>query len=520
MSDKSSNNKRIAKNTVYLYIRMLFSMAVSLYTSRVILATLGVMDYGIWNLVGGVIALFSFLNTSMSGATARFLSYEIGKGVDRNVQRVFSGALTIHILIACCVLLLGETVGLWFLWNKLVIPEDRMLSANIVYQFTILSAMVSITQVPYNSQILSNERMNVYAYVEIINVALRLCIVYLLVIISFDKLIVYGFLTLSVSLSIAMVYRIYCIRNLEGCAFKVSTDRAYLRPMLSFSGWDLYGNMAVMARTQGVNMILNMFFTAVMNAASGIATQVQGAVGALANNILVAFRPQIVKSYAQSDNARMVMLIQKASLFTTMLLLLFTVPICAETDYIFDLWLVNSPSYATAFTRYTLIFNLVANLSSAVMCGIHATGRIKRSSIINGSLYLLVIPFSYLAFKLGGQPSFAYIFNIVAVLGGLCQNIYCLHKFVPDFSDWGYVKDVLVKCFLTGGVAYLFSVSLHSCFPQSFIRMALSVITSWCLIGLSTFYWVMTKNERIVVAKKISALSNIRFRNDGNQNKT
>lgn len=503
MSDTTTNNKRIAKNTIYLYIRMFLSMAVSLYSSRVVLATLGVLDYGVWNLVAGVIGMFSFLNASMSGATARFISYEIGKGSEGNVQRVFSVALTIHIGIALCVLLLGETVGLWFLQTKLVIPEERMFAANVVYQFTIFSTMVSITQVPYNSQILSNERMNVFAYIELANVALRLLIVYLLVIIPFDKLIVYGVLTMIVSFGIAMTYRIYCVRHFAGCAFKLTKDKGYLKPMLSFSGWDLYGNMAVMARTQGVDMLLNIFFTAVMNAASGVATQVQGAVMGFANNVIMAFRPQIVKSYAQGDVQRMTFLIYKASSYTTMLLLLFIVPICVETDFIFKLWLKNPPDYAASFTRYILIFGLIANLSTSVMCGIHATGRIKRSSIINGSLYLLVVPFSYFAFKSGGRPELAYIFNVIAVFCGLCQNVYSLNEFVPVFKKWDYVKNVLLKCFPIGGLTTFMTLLLHHFLEPSFIRLILTVVVSWAIIGVATFFIIMTANERQLVLHKL-----------------
>ena len=265
MQDTTSNNKRIAKNTIMLYIRMFISMLVGLYTSRVVLATLGVEDYGIYGVVGGVVAMMGFLNASMSGATSRFLTFELGRGDKDRLAKTFSSALIVHIAIAIIVFILAETVGLWFLCNKLNIPEGRMEAAHWVYQFSILATMLSITQVPYNATIIAHEKMDVYAYMEILNVSLKLLIVYLLCIGNFDKLILYASLMLAVSILIMMVYRIYAIRQFPEAHFHWIWDKTYLRPLLSFSGWDLYGNACVIARQQGTNFLINIFYGVVFN---------------------------------------------------------------------------------------------------------------------------------------------------------------------------------------------------------------------------------------------------------------
>ncbi|MDY5953612.1 MAG: polysaccharide biosynthesis protein, partial [Sodaliphilus sp.] len=287
MQDTTSNNKRIAKNTIMLYIRMFISMVVGLYTSRVVLATLGVEDYGIYGVVGGVVGMMGFLNASMSGATSRFLTFELGKGDKERLAKTFSSALIVHIAIAIIVFILAETVGLWFLCNKLNIPEGRMEAAHWVYQFSILATMLSITQVPYNATIIAHEKMDVYAYMEILNVTLKLLIVYLLCIGNFDKLILYASLMLAVSILIMMVYRIYAIRQFPEAHFHWIWDKTYLRPILSFSGWDLYGNMACTIRQQGSVFLINIFYGVALNAACNIASTMQGILLQFSSNVVL-----------------------------------------------------------------------------------------------------------------------------------------------------------------------------------------------------------------------------------------
>ena len=309
---QSANNQRIAKNTAYLYIRMFISMSVSLYTSRVILQTLGVEDYGIYNVVGGVVAMFGFINATMSSATSRFLTFELGKGTTDRLKETFNSSFWVHVIIAVIIFLLSESVGLWFLISKMTLPEGREIAAHIVYQLSILSTIISITQVPYNATLIAHEKMDIYAYVEMVNVFLRLLILYILVIVDFDKLILYGILTMAISTGIALFYRFYCVRHYPECRIRFGAKKEIVKPMLSFSGWDFYGNMTVTARTQGVSMLLNVFFGPVMNAAAGISASVQNAVMAFAGNVNTAVRPQIIKYYAVGEYKKMESLINNA----------------------------------------------------------------------------------------------------------------------------------------------------------------------------------------------------------------
>lgn len=496
MASHTENTKRIAKNTLMLYVRMLFGMLVSLYTSRVILNTLGVEDFGINNVVGGVVGMLGFLTASMSGATSRFLTYELGRGDLVRLKETFSSALIIHIGIALVVFVIAETAGLWFFENKLVIPESRMTAAHVVYQLSILSTMLGITQVPYNATIIAHEKMNVYAYVEILNVCLRLLIVYLLVIGDFDKLILYSILTFSVSVLIMSIYWVYCIRHYEETKFHFIWKKDILKPMLSFSGWDLYGNASVTARTQGVSMLLNMFFGPLMNAAAGIATQVQNAVMAFAGNFIVAVRPQIVKQYAAGEYETMFKLLKEAIVLCFTLLSLLSVPLMSEAHFVLKIWLKIVPDYAVIFCNFTLLFNIFASISILLVSVVHATGKIFRPSFINGSLYLLVIPFTYVAFKLGCEPWVSFLFNVVAVVIGMTSNAWTIKLYVSGFP----FKEILLKYFVRC-VLILFSVygmvySLHFILDEGWERLMLSIFSSSILLSLGAFYILLTSSSR------------------------
>ena len=294
------------------------------------------------------------------------------------------------------------------------------------------------------------------------------------------------------------IYRFYCVRNLIGCRFILSVRNPYLRPMLLFSGWDLYGNMSVIARTQGVNILLNMFFGPLINAAAGIAGQVQGAVMGFAGNVLTATRPQVVKNYSVGDFARVEYLVNKCAVFTFMLLLLFTVPLLIETNYVLGLWLKIVPDYAVSFCRLTLLFNLFANLSSVVMIAIHATGKIKRPSLINGTLYLMVVPISYISFKLGGNPQWAYWVNVIAVFGGMLSNAWTLHLHLPSYSFKKFVIN-LMRCLsiaiLVFGILYFCSSRME----EGLLRFIAISLSSALLIGAITYLVVMNKLERALV---------------------
>lgn len=503
MSDTSANNKRIAKNTLWLYLRMLISMAVSLYTSRVILQTLGVEDYGIYNIVGGVVAMFSFINATMSGATSRFLTYEIGKGDQRRLNSTFSASFWIHVIIGIIVIVLSETIGLWFLNNKMVIPEDRFVAAHIVFQMSILSTFVSITQVPYNASLIAHEKMDVYAYVEIVNVFLKLLILYFLILLDYDKLILYGFLVLVVSIGIAMYYRFYGHRHFKECKIRREWRPEIIKPMLSFSAWDFYGNMSVTARTQGVSMLLNVFFGPVMNAAAGIAASVQTAVVSFATNISTAVRPQIIKSFAQGEYDAMSSLIYNASRCIFLVMVILVIPLCAEIEYILSLWLEEYPDSTPVFCILTLWFSVFANMSYVVVTGIHAYGKIIRPSLINGTLYLMVVPISYFVYKIGGEAWVAYLINLIAVIVGLMSNVYTLHLYVNVFSIWRFIKEVLARCVVLVAVGMcIVWMPVHFIEP-GFVRLCVTVVSSTVCLATLGWYIMLSKNFRSVIIQNV-----------------
>ena len=503
MSNNSSNNKRIAKNTILLYVRMLLSIVVTLYTSRVVLQTLGVDDFGTYGVVGGIVSMFASLNASMSGATSRFITFAIGKGDEYDVNKTFSSSLIIHICIALLIVLLCETVGLWFLENKLVIPEGRMDAARFVYQFSVLSMAVTVTQVPYNAAIISYERMNVYAYVELLNVILKLIIVYLLLIGDFDKLKLYALLVFAVSCTIAMIYRFYCIRHFNTCRFKFILDKHKLMPMLGFSGWDLYGNLSVASRQQGTNMLINMFFGVAYNAAGSVAASVQGTLSSLSGNVIQAFRPQIIKSYAQGNLHRMEELMANAIKLTTLMFCMTAVPIFFEMDYIMHLWLGKVPVMAVEICRILLLYGYVCMISNVLCIGIHATGNIKWLSFITGTIYLLSLPINYVFFKLyPNDPMWAYYISVIMMLFVVCSNIVIFKKELPKYHIGRYLNGALsgiVICLVSCIPIYFISEYIHT----SFLKFILEILVYSFVCSAIAFRFILNVNQRMQVFVKI-----------------
>lgn len=502
MQDTTSNNKRIAKNTIMLYIRMFISMVVGLYTSRVVLATLGVEDYGIYGVVGGVVAMMGFLNASMSGATSRFLTFELGKGDKERLAKTFSSALIVHIAIAIIVFILAETVGLWFLCNKLNIPEGRMEAAHWVYQFSILATMLSITQVPYNAIIIAHEKMDVYAYMEILNVSLKLLIVYLLCIGNFDKLILYASLMLAVSILIMMVYRIYAIRQFPEAHFHWIWDKTYLRPLLSFSGWDLYGNACVIARQQGTNFLINIFYGVVYNAASGIATTVQGTISGLAFNIILAFRPQIIKQYAKGNVEDMSKLVGNAVCFTTILFGCMSIPLLLETHYIMKAWLGVIPEKSEIFCQILLIASFLGLLNNIWNTCIHATGKIKEISIFSGTFFLISLPIIYVVFQFKAPVESAYLVFILSIVFVNVSNLLTIKKKIPklklNFVFLNYIKVIIVLM-----ASYYITSLFKAQMQETFIRLLVDCFICWIIVFASSFIFILNKKQKKSIISKI-----------------
>ncbi len=503
-----TSNKRIAKNTLALYARMFIAMVVGLYTSRVVLSTLGVVDFGIYGLVGGVISMMGFLNASMSGATSRFITYELGLRNKERISKTFSNAMIVHILIAITVLIVAETVGLWFLESKLVIPDKRMTAARWVYQLSIASAMLGITQVPYNASIIAHEKMDVYAYVEILNVTLKLIIVYLLAIGNFDKLILYAWLHFGVSVIIIIIYRIYCIKKFEECHFKFVWDKSYIRPLLSFTGWDLYGNGCVTIRQQGTNFLINMFFGVVYNAASSVATTAQGVVTGLAANVVMAFRPQIIKNYAVGNIARMQELSCNALTYVVLLFGCMAIPFILDMPYIMRIWLGQVPDKAVIFCQILLLFMFFALANNVFIICIHSTGNIKRVSLITGTIHLLTLPAIYYLFLVGLSPEFAYIATLVAGIVVDISNLLIIKKQIPVIRIGNFVFNWLKSmCVLL--IITIVPFIIHINLAPSFLRLVIETMFTIIPISIYVYLFLLNVGQREMINSKIKHILHI-----------
>jgi O-antigen/teichoic acid export membrane protein len=489
---------------------MLLNMAITFYTSRVVLNTLGVEDFGIYGVVGGIIAMFGFLNSSMAGATSRFLTFELGRQDFDKLKKTFSAALTVHFLIAVIILLLGETAGLWWLENKLVIAPERMNAARWVFHLSVIASVIGITQVPYNATIIAHERMNVYAYIEILNSLLKLAIVFLLVMGNFDKLILYAILTLCVTIIITTIYKIYCARNLPETHYKFQWNKEIIKPMISFSGWNLYLNSSFTLKTQGINMILNLFFGVVINAAYGIAGQVQNAATGFANNFLMAVRPQIVKYYAEGNIAKMQNLIINASKFSFFLLFLISFPLIIENKFILQIWLKNVSEYAVIFSQLFLVYFLISSSNSTVTTAIQATGKVKGLSIVDGTLFLLVIPISYLFLKAGYSPIVPMIVNIVLLIISVAINIFILKHLIPKFSLTEFILKFFMVSVLLLVLSSIVPVWLHFSLEEGFIRFCVVLLSFTIILCVFTYCFalnkIMKQKLRNIIYKQIKTL--------------
>lgn len=476
--------KRMAKNAGMLYFRMLLTMAVALYTSRVILQTLGVEDFGIYNVVAGFVTMLGFLNSAMSSATQRFLAFELGKPGDKDMPGIFSMSMNIHVLIALFVLILGETLGIWFVRTQLTIPIDRMFAAEWVFHLALLSFIVSIISVPYNALIIANERMSIFALVSIIDVTLKLLIVFMLSWFGIDKLILYAVLSLAVVFIIFMVYRSYCKSRFPESRFRLYWDKKLFNIMLSYTGWNLWGNIAAVMSGQGVNVLLNIFFGPSVNAARAIAMQVSGALNSFVQNLQVAINPQIIKSYAVKDMTYMHQLVCYGAKYNFFLLFFLSMPVLMNTNFILNIWLVSIPEYTSVFIQLIIINILIDCVSAPLMASAQATGRIKLYQSVVGGILLLNLPFSYLVLKVGGSPfAVVYVGIVISILAFIARLI--ILKKLVSLPIMKYLEDVVVRSVLvtvTVVIAYKF-IQYVSTYESSFWIDTITIsIISFCTI--------------------------------------
>lgn len=489
MSESRANNKRIAKNTLALYFRQILIMLVSLYTSRVILQALGVEDFGIYNVVGGVVTMFSFITGTLGSASQRFLAYDMAKGDETKLRHTFSLILMSYFILAIVTILLSESCAVWFLNSKMTIPEERLYAANWVLQLSIVTFCIHIFQAPFMSVIIAHEKMDVYAYASIVEVIMKLIIVYLLHLFVFDKLIVYSILMCLNALGIFLFYYIYCYIKFKESRYKYYFNSIELKGLCSYAWWNVIGSIAIILRSQGINILLNIFFNPIVNAARGIAYQVNSAITSFYTNFYTAVRPQIVKNYAIGENSRMLSLICNSSRYAFYLVLVMIMPFMFYAQEILDIWLKTPPVMTDLFVKLVLISALIETLSIPLVSGLQAANRIKEIQLTVSMLYLLNIPISYLLLSYGYPAETPMYVNIVLIIMAFIPRIWIAHKII-GLSIRYYAKSVLAQIFIVTifafFICYLFSYVCPSCsllslIANSILMMVFTIIVIACI---------------------------------------
>ena len=501
MTDTSANNKRIAKNTLLLYVRMLFLMAVSLYTSRVVLQALGVDDFGIYNVVGGIVVLFSFINNAMVASTQRFLNFELGRGNVEEAQKVFAASLSIYLVIVVVFMLLAETVGLWFLNRYINIPQERTIAANWVYQASLVATALNFIRMPYNAAIIAYERMSFYAYTSIIEAVLKLAIVFLLY--SFvDKLIAYAWLISVVALLILLMYVFFCRRAFVICRHHTfAYDKRRYTALVSFSGWSLLGSVANMGASQGVNILLNIFFGVFVNAAMGIANQVSSAINLFVGNFQTAFNPQIIKSYASGEKERFINLILNTSKYSYYLLFLIALPCFICCNEILQLWLGEVPPHTVSFCRLLIIFSLIDAIQGPLWVSAQANGEIRNYQLLMSSLILLNLPVTYVILKIIPIAELALVVRVaINVITALVRVLYLNRLF--SFPVTRYIKKVVAACVGVSATSLLFPYLIYQN-TDGFLQLCYTILSSLVCTLASVYLIGLSCNERKIVLNVI-----------------
>lgn len=504
-SQTTDNNKRIAKNTLLLYFRMLLMMFVTLFTSRVVLDKLGVTDYGIYNVVGGVVAMLGFLNSSMSNAVQRYLSFEIGKNNEAGVNRIFNVSLFAHAGIAVFVFVVMEIVGVWYLNTHMNIPAERMDAANWVLQCSIFTTLFTIVQVPYNAIIISKEQMGIYAYISILEVVLKLLVVYMLAIGNFDKLKLYSVLIMVVTIGIVMIYRFYCTRKYKEAKFKFIKDWNLLKQIVGFASWNMLGELAWVFTGQGVNIILNSFFGPVVNAARGLAEQVNGAVNRFVANFQTAVNPQLIKNYASDQLGEMKTLLFRSTRFSYYLLLALSLPIILKMDFILHLWLKEVPDYTTGFCQLVLVSSLVSTLSNLLAQVARAYGKIRNYQIIVSIFLFLNFPLSYIVLKLGCSPLSTMCVNIGINAMLLFVRLRITNRMI-QMTYGGFIRNVLFPVMIVTAVALVIPLTIYFMLDNSIISFIIVCLVSFVSVGVSTYALGMNANERQYILVALSKI--------------
>lgn len=506
MSETSANNKRIAKNTMLLYLRMLFVMAVQLYTSRVVLNTLGVIDYGLYNVVGGIVTMFAFLNGAMITSTQRYITFELGKGNLYRLKEVFTTCVQINLFISLVVIILGETVGLWFLYEKMVIPEERFTAAMWVYQLSILTMCVQVMSVPYNSDMIAHERMGVFAGISVIEVVLKLAVVYMLIIGEFDKLILYAILIAIIQLFIRLFYTKYCNKHFPESRLIRAFDKQLVVEMGKFMGWNIWGNLAATLFGTGINLLLNMFFGPAVNAARAIAVQVETAIANFSTNFLMAVNPQITKLYAQNNIQEMHNLLFRASKFTFMLLLVLSLPVMIEAEMILKVWLKVVPDYTVVFLRLLLCIIIVDSVAKPLMTAAAATGDVKLYQSLIGGVLLSIVPIAYVVLKFGGSPESVYLVHLVICIVAFVIRLWVIKPMIK-LSLRQYFSSVILRCLIVLMVSLPLCILIKHILPIGILASIMVCVFSIVEALIITYLLGLTSAERDFIHAKCTEIS-------------
>lgn len=497
MPDNSANSKRLARNTLFLYLRMLVVMGVGLYTTRMILSLLGVVDYGIYNVVGGVVSMFAFLRGTLSTSSQRYFSIELAKGNITNLRQWFCLNITGFFILIICFLIIAETIGLWFVNNKLVIPQERLFAANVVYQISLISFSLNFFAIPYHALIIAHEKMSAFAYISIVEALFKLIIVLVLSIITWDKLILYGILTFISSSSITLTYIVYNRKHFIESRYHFFWDKTKIVELLSFSGWHFYGTFSTTIRSQGINILLNMFFSPAVNAARAVSYQVYHAVSILSSNFFIALKPQIYKTYASKQYDELYKLILRSTVICFVLVAILVFPVLSNTGYVLNLWLKNVPEYAITFTQLILINGLIESLNGPTIAAILATGKIRKYELIAATLTIMNLPFSYVALRLGAPPTSTIVISIlIMILITLYRALtMCRMIHVPLKLYIHLFLKIFVVIALSVGIIYMLFYN-SACSLIALISQ--SVIVS-LMIAFFSFTFLLEKTDRATI---------------------
>lgn len=487
-----------------LYFRFIILLVISLFTSRIVLKTLGFSDFGLYNVVGGFVSLLSFLNNYASQATSRFLTYELGNGNAKKLKDTFSGALFLHICIAIVILLAGETIGLWYVENKLNIEEERRAMAVFVYELSLITACMGFIQTPFNASVTSHEDMKVYAYISIFDVIAKLLIVYLLLAVDKDKLQVYSVFLFCVSLLTSLFYVAYCMRKYPECGFRLKCNKGLYKKMFNYIGWNSIGSVAFAMNNQGITILLNSFFGTVVNAARGVAGSLSNIVGQFVFNFQTAMRPQIIKTYANGEIKEMEKMILYCSRYSSYLCMIFGIPLFIEADTILRLWLGDVPPYAATFVRITMMQIMIQAIDFPVGYGINAVGKMKLPNITSSLVYLLVVPISYIAMKMGANPVIAYVVSAICFPLALLFDVWILQVYI-GFDVKKFYSTVVAKLLLFVVSSSIIPMTFHIMMSSDFQRLSVVTIMSLLCSFFIIYYKGIDCKYRTFVLKKIKS---------------